>query len=235
MKATTQYGAADLRGRVARDRDRELVRFVGRHGLVRVGHVMEAMEVGRTATYRRVASCVDAGLLEGVELLRSEPRLLRATRDGLRYAGLGLSVAEVSPGSVDHWLRCASVALRSAKEIGQDRVLTEREIVLAEQIEGRAIASAEVESLSSGRRRMHRADLALLTDAGTVAIEVELTPKAPRRLEGLMRSWRRAVGAGVVSEVRYLCEPGQTRRAVERAIANVRAERLITVLEAPPR
>ena len=50
-----------------------------------------------------------------------------------------------------------------------------------------------------------------------------------------MRAWRRAVGTGVVSEVRYLCEPGQTRRAVERAIANVRAERVIAVSEAPPR
>ena len=231
-----QGGAVEASGqRVARNRDKELVRFIGRHGLVRIEHLMAAMEVGRTVTYRRVAACVEAGLLEGVEILRSEPRLLRATRDGLRYAGLGLPVAAVSPGSIDHMLRCTTTAVRAGKEIGHDRVLSEREIIFAEQIDGRRIASAEVEGSSSGRRRMHRADLALMTDAGTVAVEVELTPKAPRRLEGLMRAWRRAVGTEVVSEVRYLCEPGQTRRAVERAIANVRAERLIAVLEAPPR
>ena len=76
-----------------RSRDRELVRYVGRHGVVRIGHVMAAMGAGRTVTYDRVAACVEAGLLERLELVRSEPGLLRATRDGLRYAGLGLPVA----------------------------------------------------------------------------------------------------------------------------------------------
>jgi len=218
-----------------RDRDRELTRFVGRHGLVRIGQVMEAMEVGRTAAYRRVATCVDAGLLEGIELLRSEPRLLRASREGLRYAGLGLPVAEISPGTVDHWLRCTSTALQIAKKLGDERVLTEREIVLAEQIAERPIASAEVGSLPDGKPRMHRADLAILADGGTVAVEVELTPKAPRRLETLIRAWRRAISAGTVVEVHYLCEPGQTRSAVERAVANAQAQDFIAILKAVPR
>ncbi len=90
-----------------RDRDRELVRYVGRHGLVRIAHVMKAMEA---VTYDRVAACVEAGLLERLELVRSEPGLLRATRDGLRFAGLGLPVAKVSPGGVDNLLRCATTA-----------------------------------------------------------------------------------------------------------------------------
>jgi hypothetical protein len=72
-----------------RDRDQELLRLVGRHGVMTVEQVMRAMGVGRTATYRRVAACVEGGLLERLELLRSEPSLLRATREGLRYAGLG--------------------------------------------------------------------------------------------------------------------------------------------------
>jgi hypothetical protein len=212
-----------------------LVRFVGRHGLVRIGQVMTVMGVGRTAAYRRVAACVDAGLLEGIELLRSEPRLLRATREGLRYAGLGLPVAEISPGTVDHWLRCTSTALLIGKNTGHDRVLTEREIVIAEQIEERPIGSAEVGRLPNGRPRMHRGDLAVLTDTGTVAVEVELTPKSPARLEAIIRAWRMAVGAGVVKEVHYLCEPGPTRRAVERAVANTLAEDFIAILEAVPR
>jgi hypothetical protein len=196
---------------------------------------MEAMEVGRTAAYRRVATCVDAGLLEGIELLRSEPRLLRASREGLRYAGLGLPVAEISPGTVDHWLRCTSTALQIGKKLGGDHVLTEREIVLAEQIAERPIASAEVGSLPDGKPRMHRADLAILADGGTVAVEVELTPKAPRRLEALIRAWRRAISAGTVVEVHYLCEPGQTRSAVERAVANAQAQDFIAILKAVPR
>ena len=57
-----------------RDRDQELVRFVGRHGLVAIRHVMATLGVGRTAAYRRVGCCVEAGLLERVDLLRTEPR-----------------------------------------------------------------------------------------------------------------------------------------------------------------
>jgi hypothetical protein len=219
---------------IGRNRDWELVRLVGRHGVVTIEQVMRAMGVGRTATYRRAAALIEAGLLERLDLLRSEPSLLRATREGLRYAGLGMPVAKIAPGAVDHWLRCTEVAIKAARHYGKDRILTEREIALAEAIEGRPIASIEVGTIQ-GRPRMHRADLAVLREEGTIAIEVELTPKAPRRLENLLRHWRRAMAAQVVSEVHYLCEPGQTRRAVERAASKVRAETVIVIGEAPGR
>jgi hypothetical protein len=134
----------------AHSRDRELVRFVGHHGVVAMRHVMAELGVGRTAAYRRVAACVERGLLERLELLRSEPGLLRATRDGLRYAGLGLPVAVITPGAVDHRLRCASTAQLLGRHFGQGLILTERELVLAEQIEGRPIASAKVGKLPNG-------------------------------------------------------------------------------------
>ena len=210
-----------------RSRDRELVRFVGVHGAVAIEHVMSAIGVGRTAAYRRVATCVEAGLLERLSLLRGEPSLLRATRAGLRYAGLGLGVAVLSPGSVDHWLRCASMALVLGEEFGADRVLSERELWHLERSEGRAIFSARVGELPSGAPRLHRPDLAILTDGLPIAVEVELTPKAPRRLEGLIRSWRRA---SWVSGVRYYCEPA-TRRGVERAIAKTHSAERISVAE----
>ncbi len=213
-------------------RDRELVRFVGRHGAVAIEHVMARMGVGRTAAYRRVAACIERGLLGRLDLVREEPSLLRATRIGLRYAGLGLGVAVVSPGSVDHWLRCASTALLLGEEFGPERVLSERELRLFERIEGQAIASAKVGELPDGGPRLHRPDLAVLTDGRPIAIEVELTPKAPQRLEQLIRAWRRA---SWVAEVRYLCAPGATRRAVERAVEKTRARERIRIEEVVPR
>jgi len=216
---------------LARDRDRELVRLVGRHGVLTVEQAMRATGIGRTATYRRVAALIEAGLLERLDLLRSQPSLLRATREGLRYAGLPMPVAKVSPGNVDHWLRCATVALDLGERYGRDRVLTEREIVARELLEDRAVAKARLSG--DHRERFHRADLAVLTEEGVIAVEVELTPKAPRRLEELIRAWRSAVGRREVSEVRYLCEPGQTRRLVERVVERVRAERFIQIEEAP--
>lgn len=210
-----------------RDRDQELVALVARHGAIRMEQVQRGMGAGRSVTYRRFGRCEAAGLVERLSIPGIGP-VLHATRDGIRYARLPLPVATVSAGSVEHMLRCASVAILASEHYGRDNVLTEREIAAAEALEERPIASAEVGSFR-GAPKMHRADLAILREEGTIAIEVELTPKAPRRLEGLIRAWRMAIGSGVLAEVHYLCAAGQTRRAVERAVANAQAQEFITI------
>jgi hypothetical protein len=202
------------------NRDQELVRYVGRHGLVAIEHVIDALAVGRTAAYRRAAACIEAGLLERLAVLRSEPSLLRATAAGLRYAGLGLPLANVSPANVGHWLRCASVAGRTERYFGAERVLSERELAFAERLEERPIASATL--LDAGRRKTHRPDLAVLTDSGVIAVEVELTPKAPRRLEAILHAWAAATH---VAEVHYLCAAGPTHNGLQRALAKQSAEK----------
>jgi hypothetical protein len=204
--------------------------------VVTVEQVMAAMGAGRTASYRRIAACVEIGLLERLALLREEPTVLRATRDGLNYAGLGLPVAAVTPGLVGHDLRCVDVALLVGRRFGHERVLTEREFTWREQSEGQEIASIDLAGAGGrgrGLPRKHRADLAVLTETGTIAIEVELTAKAPTRLEGLLRAWRRAQVEQVVSEVHYLCAPGKTRRAVERAATKVQAQDSFLIADVP--
>jgi hypothetical protein len=230
--ATIDIAPPPLPSRSGRSRDLELVRFVGRHGVVAIEHVMAALGIAQAAAYRRVAACIERGLLERLHLLCGEPSLLRATRAGLRYAGLGLPVPVVSPGAVDHWLRCASTAQRLAAEFGADRILTERELRLLERLEGRPIASAKLGELPSGHSRLHRPDLVVFADQGVIAIEVELTPKAPRRLLALIRAWR---GADWVAEVRYYCAPGPTRRGVELAVTKTYADKRVRILGAVSR
>jgi hypothetical protein len=193
-----------------RSRDHELVSYVGRHGVVSIRHVMAALGVGQASAYRRVAACIDRGLLERLQLLRREP------------------VPVVSPGAVDHWLRCASTTPQLAAEFGPERVITERELRLMERLEGRPIASAKLGELPSGHPRLHRPDLVVFSDHGVIAVEVELTPKAPRRLLSIVRAWR---GTDCVAEVRYLCEPGSTRRAVDLAIEKTYAEPKVRAFE----
>jgi hypothetical protein len=223
---------ADLADRGSPRKDHELVNFVGRHGVVCIEHVMATLGVRRAQAYRRVATLIEAGLLERLDLLSAEPSLLRATRDGLRFAGLGLPLAMVSPGEVDHYLRCASTALLLAERYGEERILTERELAFLERVEEHPIASARLGELPSGAPRLHCPDLAILTEDRPIAIEVELTPKAPHRLKEIVRAWRRA---GWVAEVHYHCAPGVTRRAVERAIAKTHASERVFVCEALPR
>jgi hypothetical protein len=207
-------------------RDRELLIYVGRQGIVSLDHVRTAMAAGRSVTYERVSRCIEMGLLERFEVLRTEPSILRATRDGLRYAGLGLPVAAISPGRIEHDLRCASVALKLAEKVGLGLVIPEREIAFMEQHTGKPFASAEIEA-SSGRASSHRADLAVRMGSGELhAVEVELTPKAPRRLEEIVRAWRRFRGVDCVV---YLCREGKTYRGVKRAVERTQAGESVLV------
>jgi hypothetical protein len=202
-------------------RDRELLHYIGRQGIVTVEHVMRAMGAGRSVTYDRVRRCIDLGLLERHEVLRTEPPILRATHEGLRYASLGLPVATFRVGEVEHDLRCASVVLDMAEKVGLGLVIPEREIAWMERETERAYARAEVQS-APGRTSHHRADLAVRLHSGELhAIEVELTPKAPRRLEEIIRGWRRFRGVDLAV---YYAREGKTYRGVERAIKRVEAQ-----------
>jgi len=215
-----------------RCRDWELVGFVGAQGAVAIEHVMAAFGLGRTAAYRRVAGCVEAGLLERLEILRDRPSLLRATRAGLRYAGLSLKVASISPGSAGHWLRCASTALALREEFKAECILSERELRQIERFKERPIFSARTGERRSGEPSFHRPDLAIISGELPIAIEVELTPKAPLRLEAIIRGWNRAHW---VAEVRYYCAPGATRLGVERIVRRLHAEERVRVLAVVPR
>jgi hypothetical protein len=213
----------------SRDGDQELVRLIGRHGAMTMEQVRLLTGGGRSMTYRRFARCEDAGLVERLAI-PGVGSVLHATRDGIRFAGLPLPVASVSAGNVEHMLRCTLIAFRAGRRFGHDAILTEREIIAAEALEERPIASTEIGEYR-GHPKMHRADLAILREEGTIAIEVELTPKSPRRLEGIIRAWRSAVAIGTLARVHYVCAPGQTLRAVERAVANTQAQDFILIAE----
>ncbi len=63
-------------------------------------------------------------------------------------------------------------------------------------------------------------------EGNVVVVEVELSVKAPRRLAAICRAWARARH---ISGVYYLAAPA-VARAVERAVAETRAEDRIVVL-----
>jgi len=213
-----------------RSRDQEMVRLIGRHGAMTMGQVMRAMGTQKTVAYRHFRRCAEARLVERLSIPGVGP-VLHATREGLRYASLPLSVAAVTAGTIEHTLRCTSVAIKAGEHYGHEAILTEREIVAAEALEERAIASVPVGSYT-GAPRKHRADLAILREQGTIAIEVELTPKSRRRLEAIIGAWcAAALGDGDLTQVHYLCAPGQTLNAVLRTVEKVGAGSVVRVAE----
>jgi hypothetical protein len=81
---------------------------------------------------------------------------------------------------------------------------------------------------ASGRALLHRPDLTLRQQSGPmVAVEVELTVKAPRRLRAICLAWARS---RAVAGVMYFVSP-PVRAPLERALDAVRAADRIAVVE----
>jgi hypothetical protein len=209
-----------------RSREREVVAWIGRMGAVELGHIRRRFGVGRSVAYALVRRLVEAGLLERVATLPGDPTLIRATLNGLRYVHLPLPLAKVSAYQSDHWAACSSVALWAEERFGRDAVISERELRRLEAESERPIGSCVIGEHRNGHELLHRPDL-LVTDNGSpIAIEVELTPKAPRRLEAIVRGFRRARH---LERTIYVVGDGSTRRAVERAVEKVRAGERVVV------
>jgi hypothetical protein len=221
---------AGITPRSSAARDWQMVRWVARMGAVTIGQLRTRFALGRTVAYRRLAACVTAGLLERVETLRGQPALIRATRRGLRFTGVQLRAAQVRPELVGHWIACGEVALTLEAEFGPGAVLSEREIRALETDSGQPVASAVVGEGPDGSEILHRPDLAVRLDEHLLAVEVELAPKAPRRLEAIVRAWRRARW---LAAARYYVGPGAVRAGVERAIATTHAAERVEVCALP--
>ena len=210
-------------------REREIVSWVARLGAVSVEQIGRRFGVGRSVAYDLVRRLVKHGLLERNQTVIGDPTLISATRDGITYAGLGLKRQPVRIGQIEHWLTCADAAIELEDRFGADRLLSERELRFQAQLTGKPVGAAKVGEMANGSPRLHWPDLAVGTDEGLVVYEVELTPKSRRRLDKIIRAWRRA---REVERCVYLCFPSSpTQRVVESAIRRVAAEDRVYVAE----
>lgn len=206
-------------------RDVEVLEFIARFGVVPRSAVQIWAGNGYTAAVTRERRLREAGLIEVRCGVWGEGKLVACTRAGLRVAGRGdLRPACFRLETVGHESAVAELAARLERD--GERLLSEREMMSRERVEGRRLFSAE---LSSGR--FHRADLLRGSDDGPPeAIEVELTPKGAARLDELLRAWRHTVAERRLARVVYRCPP-QTRRVVERAVERTLTHSAVVVQE----
>jgi hypothetical protein len=215
-----------------------IVRWAAGLGAVTAEALAEHLGLSVASARARLAAAERERLLERCSLLKGRPALYAVTRTGLRAADVrGVDPYKVSASNALHLVECAHAAAALERCYPDHRVQGERELRGEERELRRALASAE---LGVGRRgeepRRHRPDLVLWPQdpaAGLpVAVEVELTVKAPERLAAICRAWARA---HCVAGVLYLAAP-QAQRAVWRAIERAHAhERVVAVpLEALP-
>jgi hypothetical protein len=198
----------------------ELLRWVARLGAVPATALAAREGTTVPSARARLAAAEGRGMLERRSLLAGRPALYTITRAGLRASGLsGLSPMRVSAGGAEHAIACATAAVALERAYPEHRLLGEPEL---RRMKAGACGGAPRAALgrgADGRRAMHRPDLALWPIGGglPVAVEIELTVKAPRRLLEICRGWARC---REVSGVLYLASAPvlpPLRRAIEEA------------------
>ncbi len=204
--------------------------------VARIGAVTDqalAVHTGTTvaSARARLLAAGRAGLLARHRPLTSQPSLYTVTRTGMRVSGLGgLDLCRVSSSNALHLIECARIAAALEGCYADYRVLGERELRRDERERGRPLASARLGEGLVGGPPLHRPDLVLWPTHSNgelpVAVEVELTIKAPRRLLEICRSWARC---RCVAGVLYLAPP-EVEQALARAVERAQAEERIAVV-----
>ena len=219
-----------------------IVRWAAGLGAITAEALADRLDVTVASARARLLAAERERLLRRHRPLAGKPALYTVTRAGLRSADVhGLDPCRVSASGALHLIECARVAAALARCYPDHRVQGERELRREERECRGALASAELGAGQHGERsqigrRRHRPDLVLWPrdPAGglPVAVEVELTVKAPERLAAICQAWARA---RCVAGVLYLAPP-EVQRAVQRAIERAQAhERVVIVpLDALP-
>jgi len=201
-------------------RDLEVLEFIARQGVVPREAVAIWAGTARAVTAARERRLREAGLIEVWPGIGTSGRVVVVRRAGLRaVCREELPTPRASLATLTH--SCVAATVAAQLEHQGKRVLSEREIIVAERSAGKRIYSGE------RGERFHRPDLIVLGDPPE-AIEVELSDKSNRRLDEILRGWRWAVAEKRLSQVRYLC----SRRAllyVERAIERTKIEGQVVV------
>jgi hypothetical protein len=208
-----------------------LVAWTARMGAVTAEALALRERTSIASARARALAAERDGLLVRRHPLTGAPSLYVITRAGLRAAGLpGLGLCRISPSNAMHMIACAAAAAALERSYPDQLVLSERELRGAVSRAGEPLVCAQLPNGPPGGARVHRPDMALFPSHGErglpIAVEVELTIKAPRRLAQICLAWSRARNvAGVI----YLAPP-DVQRALERAIDRVHGHDRIVVV-----
>jgi hypothetical protein len=201
-------------------------------GAAGVAELADVAGLSHQACAARLRRLEQQTLVAQARLLHGKPALYVITRCGLRAIGREeLGPARISSSGFVHALECSRVARALERSLeGRFTVHSERELRAWERAAGRLIASTELGFSAAASSDVHRPDLVCCALGSArqlpLAIEVELTVKAPQRLRAIVRGWARCRRiAGVV----YYGTPVVVR-ALERAVAEERAAAAVRVL-----
>ncbi len=192
--------------------------------------------------YRRGARLVEAGLLTHRRVLHGRPGVYIATRVGLDWSGLELPVAGIDLATYVHDVEAVWLGIELECEFTAEAVLTERELrsrdmsdAWAAYRNGQPLEPRYAVALHSqtAPRGLHFPDLVVEGGGprgGLLAVELERTSKGATRRRKIVAAYRDGLH---VEQVRYYAVP-EPMRALERTIADERANKIAPVFELRP-
>lgn len=227
-------------------RDREIVRWIGRLRMVTAVQVAERFGLGRAVGYARLGGLVQLGLLEHARIFHAFPGVYLATRAGLRVVDLELPPARVDVRTYEHDLELSSLVIQLEREFGRDRVMTEREIRSVDAQFGApgkrprfavplTAGGGQLQLTPVGHPRLHFPDCATSggeASTGITAVELERSVKGRTRLRQILSAY---IGARHVGSVLYYAANERVYRLVSSVVTDLKAEDLVTVIEASQR
>lgn len=212
-----------------------IMQWTARMGAVTAESLADRESVTVASARARLQVIERADWISHSRPLAKQPALYTLTRAGMRNCGLrGLDPCRVSASNAQHLILCAQVAAFLEGCYPDHLVLGERELRRDERERGVQLASARMGIGPDGGPLLHRPDLVLwpqatadpIEDGLPVAVEVELTIKAPQRLMDICLAWARCrCVAGVI----YIAPP-EVRRALQRALDRSQAHDRIVVV-----
>jgi hypothetical protein len=205
--------------------------WTARLGAVTAEALAERHGCGLASARGQLLGARQAGLIECWRPLHARPALFTVTREGLYTAGLtGLDPGRVNAAGAQHAIVCAAAAVELERQYPDRPVSGVPELRRRERAAGHALASATVRNAEDWVTLLHRPDLVLWPAAGSplgpIAVEVELTVKAPLRLAALCRAWARCAW---IEGVIYIAAP-EVMRPLALAIDRARAGRRIVAV-----
>lgn len=187
-----------VRGVSLTQRDRELVAWVTRHGMVTADQICRRFFGTIRVTRRRLRRLEQAGLIRRDPAWHGLPLVVRTTHRGTELADVDLGPASLDYAQLHHQLAIIDLSEELLAAHPGTAWETEREV------RRDRIRAARVDPLALGRRIPD--GLLVFPDRHRIAVELNRTPKRSRRLDTLVASY--ALDRDVTAVWWYL--PSQT-------------------------
>lgn len=174
------------------DRDREILKFINEFGYCEMPQIEKQFGLKKPRSYKVLKRLIKAGFIVHEYILRNRHGIYHLTQDGADFTDLP-KIRHVSLGGYHHQITIVNVYLKLMQRFLDATWISERRLRRDKVMDG------------CFGKYGHVADgMLAFSEDKKIAIEVELTMKVEKRLDGIFRQYRRERS---IDCVWYYCAP----------------------------